>query len=155
MEMEIERPRMLTTEPDDDLELESVADPETPEDLDPRTWLARDESDVVGRVSVRGGSLKVGALTQGEMEMLRKRASKPNPAYPRDPSKRIQDDGLLNRWVIAHAMSKAAGTAGTPDEVQPEALTGKLTGDLTELARKILKLSGFVDEDERVDLPFD
>jgi hypothetical protein len=34
-------------------------------------------------------------------------------------------------------------------------LNSKLTGELTEIARKILRVSGFVDDAEREDLPFD
>jgi hypothetical protein len=131
-------PRTLTTEPSD---IEQV-------DLDPGAWLARDESDVVGRVSVRGGTLLVGALTQGEMEQLRAASSKINPRDVK--GERIIDAGLLNRWVIAKAMMKA-----NPDvTITPDQLATKLTGDLTEIARKILALSGFKSDGERdEDLP--
>src|SRR5258708_18975155 len=145
---------MITTEPDD------FDDPpltEEPQDLDPRAWLAGDEGNVTGRVSVRGGTLAVGALTQGEMTMLRKQSSRQSPRG----GERILDSDLLNRWVISYAMAKGKSpgadaailTAEAEEYLKP--LNAKLTGDLTEVARKILRLSGFVDEAERQDDPFD
>lgn len=139
-------PRILTNEPAEDVE----PAPEAPQpDLDPASWLARDESDVTGYVSVRGGRLKVGALTQGEMERLRKAASQPNP---RDlKGERIVDGALLNRLIIAHALNKA----NPGSDISHEQLAGKLTGDLTEIVKTILAQSGFSEVGERQELPFD
>ncbi len=145
----MESPRMLTTEPLD-LDDEEVASPTSDlPDLDPASWLARDDGRVTGYVGVRGGRLKVGALTQGEMERLRKGASKPNPRDVK--GEKILDSGLLNRLIISHALSKANGG----QIITPDQLEGKLTGDLTEIAKRILALSGFTEVGERDELPFD
>lgn len=154
----MESPRMLTTEPnDDDLELDPPTAEAVQKDLDPDEWLARDEGSVMGRVSVRGGTLRVASLIQSEMTMLRKQASKVNPRG----GERIVNSDLLNRYVIGYAIAKGKNPTGAPVEVLAEAegylkpLNSKLTGELTEIARKILRVSGFVDDAEREDLPFD
>lgn len=135
-------PRILTTAVSEDVPEQT--------DLDPAAWLARDDSGVMGHVSVRGGRLKVGALLQGEIEEIRQLASKINPRNVK--GERILDPGLFNRWVISKALSKANGG----DLINPDQLSSKLSGELKEIAAKVLALSGYKQDGERDDdLPFD
>jgi hypothetical protein len=112
------------------------------QDIDPETWLNQDDTNVTGKVQVRGGTLEVAALTQGELTRLRKLARKINMRDPKGEP--IVDPDVLNRGIIAFALSKASGK-----QIDPERLENKLTGDLTVIAKRILRISGFEDANER------
>lgn len=132
-------------------------------DLDPGAWLARDDTKRMGRVQVSGGTLKVGALTNREYDALRAKVRRVNPANPRDPDG-IVDSKKLSRLLVAYAINKAHGWARLEGStivmdsngIAPEALDGKLTGDVLELMRGILALSGLVEADQRqAPVPFE
>lgn len=144
---------MTKTAAEQILESEASSNPEET-DLDPAAWLARNDALVKGRIRVQGGYLKCGALTEAEYQKLRNEIRQVNPRNPTDPNG-IVDNAKLSRKVIAYSINKANDLLGTGNEIKPEALMGKLTGDNLELMRGILRLSGLQEDGEReAPIPF-
>ena len=144
-----QKPELTVTESDN---LPEVGPTEA--DLDPAAWLARDDALIKGRIKVQGGYLVCGGLTEAEYQKLRNEIRQVNPRNPTDPNG-IVDNAKLSRKVIAYSINKANGLIGTGNEIKPDSLMNKLTGDNLELMRGILRLSGLQEAEEReAPIPF-
>lgn len=118
--------------------------PEAIQDIDPASYLAEDDSDLVGFVNVKTKTgirrLAIAALTEKEIGMAQKQATSP------DKTRRgatVFDGVVFKRALVAMSLSKVTKTV-----VMPDHLGQKLSGSITIIADAITKLSGFADEKE-------
>lgn len=129
-----------------DLEaLESQAEVEDVQDIDPADWLARDDTSKTGYVYMDGGRMKVGLLTQGDYERLERDSRVIDPRNPHGPRK--PNANKLARSIIAFAINKGAGR----DVVTADDLLRKPTGDLKAIQDAVLRVSGMDEESMRPD----
>jgi hypothetical protein len=120
-------------------------------DIDPRQWLTHDTSVVTTSVKTMAGRLKIAALDEKETEAARKFAEKPhNPGRPNGP----KDINLtkLRCATVAISLNKAYGWTNTPQQINPDEVQKKLSGEITTIVAAISKLSGY-EEDEKDEDP--
>ena len=124
--------------------------PVVEEDIDPRQWLTHDTSTVTTTVQTMAGRLKIAALDEKETEAARKFAEKPsNPGRPNGP----KDINLtkLRCATVALSLNKAYGYTNTPNQIQPDEIQRKLSGEITTIVEAISKLSGYQEDNQDSD----
>lgn len=131
----------------DDQEEEKVSQSVEQEDIDPRSWLQSEDSEIIGYVNTRAGKLKIAALTEAETDRIRKGSEKPiNPGKP-NSGKRV-DLKLLRLLTATESINKAnKGRPGYVPVMWSE-LDRKLSGEITSIVNEISKLSGYSEEEE-------
>lgn len=116
--------------------------------VDPAAWLAlpADKTDDVTLPS--GHVLKISSLTDGETEEVTKLAQRFDP---RTKSQKF-DPLRFKREVVAYSVNKAHGLSiGQSDYLTGDALKGRPVGELNELCRAVLELSGQTTDGETQD----
>lgn len=111
-------------------------------DVSLAAYLAEDDSTVTGTITIsKGRKIKIGVVTELEMEQLQNSATKPDPRAGRGATK--FDQVLFRRMLAVKALHKA-------DPSIPEATilanfvgNTRLAGDITAIAEGCAKLSGF------------
>lgn len=127
---------------------EDQGDDELVGDVSLEAYLKQDDSDIVGKVRVRGGNLSIASVTEDELDRIQQAADKPNVKAGRGATK--FDPGLFKRLLASKSLSKASGGRVSEGEILRQ-LGNKLSGDVTTIAEAVIKLSGF-DENRSAEL---
>jgi hypothetical protein len=130
---------------------EELADPselgtvDEPEDIDPSDWLSGGGAavaDGVGYFTLRNGKrLKIAMVTDGEENRIRTMSKRPAPGSPGRGLK--VDFSTYRREFIAFSINKAHGyLKGDPKQVTGEQLKAQPVGELTQMLKAVMELSG-------------
>lgn len=132
----------VASDEDDDLvDLEASAGV----DIDPNEWLSAPYEHAQGVHTFEDGRrLKITAITDEEEAKIRKSAKRPDPKNPRA----MKVDALAyRRELIAHSVNKAYGrTASSPGAISGDHLKSRPIGELNNIVRSIMLISGVPDE---------
>ncbi len=120
-------------------------DAEPEDDIDPNDWLAG-SSDTPSTfvdyavIPGTGKRMKMAALTDAEHTSVQRASRKRDKT---DPKRIKMDQNEYARLFIATALSKAKGVAlGQPGAVNPDALKVRPAGELQQLLREAMRISG-------------
>lgn len=116
-----------------------------PQDIEPGQWLAASKEVPTETVEVKGGRIKLAALTEKESDQLRRLAERINPSNPRGP--KLMDLKKMRIVTACASINKAYGyTPSDPRFLRPEQLEEALTGELTMINKKIAEISGYKED---------
>lgn len=111
-------------------------------DVSLASYLAEDDSDVTGIITIsKGRRIKIGVVTEVEMEQLQNAATKPDPKGGRGATK--FDQVLFRRLLAVKALHKADPSVPEAQILQNFTGDRRLAGDITAIAEGCAKLSGF------------
>ena len=126
-------------------------------DVDPATWLEKDDSTRTATVMTSAGPLRIAAINDDELDKLMALAkTKVDRTNPR--GERKIDTMRLRRLLITYSINKAYGYENPPGNLhQPDKalsptnpkLLRKLTGELTKIQKEVQSLSGLDDDNEK------
>lgn len=119
--------------------------PEDAEDIDPEQWLAHDDENVYDYVETRAGRLKIAALSEKELRIIRRSIQRPQRAGSNSQANREADLERLRASIVAYSLNKAYEWFGTDKELTPKRIveSNKLSGEVSILLIKIQEISGF------------